>query len=323
MVRPVAFGFNAQTATNNAFQLEGYGEQSQENALMEFNNYVTQLQQAGVNVVVVEDTPQPHTPDSIFPNNWFSTHSIEEICFPTDSGSKSGSKSSAKRKIVLYPMYAENRREERNKNVIKALEEYYKGDFEVVDLTEYEKQGMFLEGTGSLILDRENQIAYGCISERTNEEVVERWAEALDYDYCLFEATDRNGTPIYHTNVMMWVGVKYAVVCLDAITDIEERMNLIEVLEETGKEIIEISHEQMEQFAGNMLELQGREIHTDAPSSKGNPHPVITMSKTALESLDMEQLYTLEKYAYIVAPDLDTIEKNGGGSARCMIAELY
>ncbi len=312
MVRPVAFGFNAQTATNNAFQQQGYGEQAQENALKEFNNYVELLQEAGVKVVVVEDTPQPHTPDSIFPNNWFSTHNAEEVGSSTDSGSKAA----AKRKIVLYPMYARNRREERNKNVMAALKEYYNNDFEIVDLTHFEKEEMFLEGTGSLILDRENKIAYGCISERTNEDVVEKWAEELDYDYCLFSATDKNGTPIYHTNVMMWIGSGYAVVCLDAIEDIEERMNLIEVLEESGKEIIEISHGQMEEFAGNMLELQGKD-------ENGKPHPVIAMSKTALETLDTEQLYTLEKYAFIVAAPLDCIEKNGGGSARCMIAELY
>jgi hypothetical protein len=165
-------------------------------------------------------------------------------------------------------------------------------------------------------LDRENKIAYACISPRTDEDVLDEWADSLGYDYCVFEANDANGTPIYHTNVMMCVGSRYAIVCLDAVTDIEERMTLIEVLEESGKEIFEIALDQMESFAGNMLELQGK-------GEDGKPQPVVIMSRTALECLNSEQLNKLEKYAAIVAPNLEYIEKNGGGSARCMIAEIF
>lgn len=312
MVKPVKFSYNSQTAQNNAFQEEGFQEQAQEKALEEFNNYVKLLEDAGVNVIVVEDTPEPHTPDSIFPNNWFSTHSGEEVeeFFEEDEDDEN------KKVIVLYPMFAPNRREEREKDVLAALDEHYKGNCKVLDLSDYEEDNMFLEGTGSLILDRENKIAYGCLSPRTSEEVVDEWAAHLGYEYCLFDATDEEGTPIYHTNVMMWVGCEYAVVCLDTIEDIDQRMNLIEVLEESGKEIIEISLDQMSSFAGNMLELQGKD-------KNGKPQPVIIMSKTALECLDNEQLHKLEKYAAIVAPDLEYIEKNGGGSARCMIAEIF
>lgn len=310
MVRPVAFGFNEQTAGNNAFQQSGHNDGAQQKALEEFDNYVKQLEAAGVNVIVVEDTPTPHTPDSIFPNNWFSTHSAEELADEEESAA------GTQPTIVLYPMFAPNRREERGKNVLARLNEHYKEGFRQIDLSGNEKENAFLEGTGSLILDRENKIAYACISPRTDEDVLDEWADSLGYDYCVFEANDANGTPIYHTNVMMCVGGKYAIVCLDAVTNIEERMTLIEVLEESEKEIFEISLEQMESFAGNMLELQGKD-------ADGNPKPVIVMSKTAKESLDNEQLHLLQNYATIVAPDLDCIEKNGGGSARCMIAEIF
>ena len=310
MVRPVAFGFNEQTAGNNAFQQTGHNEGAQQKALEEFDNYVKLLEEAGVNVIVAEDTPVPHTPDSIFPNNWFSTHSALEFEDEEDATD------SEKPAVVLYPMYAQNRREERSKNVLPKLEQFYKNGFKVIDLTVKEKENAFLEGTGSLILDRENKIAYACLSPRTDEDVLEEWADSLGYDYYVFEANDANGTPIYHTNVMMCVGSKYAIVCLDSIADIEERMTLIEILEENGKEIFEISLEQMESFAGNMLELRGKDAN-------GKAKPVIIMSKTAKESLDSEQLYLLQNYATIVAPDLDCIEKNGGGSARCMIAEIF
>ena len=310
MVRPVAFGFNSQTAENNKFQQNGFEEGAQQRALEEFDNYVKLLKEAGVNVMVVEDTPEPHTPDSIFPNNWFSTHSAQEVSPEEHNGSDGCST------VVLYPMFAPNRREERGKSVMKHLKEHYNGKYNLVDFTESEKEGAFLEGTGSLILDRENKIAYACISPRTDEDLLDEWADRLGYDYCSFEATDSDGTPIYHTNVMMCMGSRYAIVCLDAIEDIEERMTLIEVVEESGKEIFEITLEQMESFAGNMLELKGKD-------ASGKAVPVLVMSKTAKESLDSEQLHLLQNYATIVAPDLDCIEKNGGGSARCMLAEIF
>lgn len=310
MVRPVAFGFNSQTAENNKFQQNGFEEGAQQRALEEFDNYVKLLKEAGVNVMVVEDTPEPHTPDSIFPNNWFSTHSAREVSSEEHNGSDGCST------VVLYPMFAQNRREERGKSVMKHLKEHYNGKYNLVDFTESEKEGAFLEGTGSLILDRENKIAYACISPRTDEDLLDEWADRLGYDYCSFEATDSDGTPIYHTNVMMCMGSRYAIVCLDAIEDIEERMTLIEVVEESGKEIFEITLEQMESFAGNMLELKGKD-------ASGKAVPVLVMSKTAKESLDSEQLHLLQNHATIVAPDLDCIEKNGGGSARCMLAEIF
>lgn len=311
MVRPVAFGYNSQTAENNKFQQNGFEEGAQQKALEEFDNYVKELREAGIEVLVVEDTPEPHTPDSIFPNNWFSTHSAEELSSDDAQDGADG-----KSTIVLYPMFAPNRREERGKNVMERLKEHYGNSYNLVDFTESEKEGAFLEGTGSLILDRENKIAYACISPRTDEDLLDEWADRLGYDYCSFEATDDDGTPIYHTNVMMCIGSRYAIVCLDAIENIEERMTLIEVIEESGKEIFEITLEQMESFAGNMLELQGKD-------AMGKSRPVLVMSKTAKESLDSEQLHLLQNYATIVAPDLDCIEKNGGGSARCMIAEIF
>lgn len=311
MVRPVAFGYNSQTAENNKFQQNGFEEGAQQKALEEFDNYVKELREAGIEVLVVEDTPEPHTPDSIFPNNWFSTHSAEELSSDDAQDGADG-----KSTIVLYPMFAPNRREERGKNVMERLKEHYGNSYNLVDFTESEKEGAYLEGTGSLILDRENKIAYACISPRTDEDLLDEWADRLGYDYCSFEATDDDGTPIYHTNVMMCIGSRYAIVCLDAIENIEERMTLIEVVEESGKEIFEITLEQMESFAGNMLELQGKD-------AMGKSRPVLVMSKTAKESLDSEQLHLLQNYATIVAPDLDCIEKNGGGSARCMIAEIF
>ena len=184
-----------------------------------------------------------------------------------------------------------------------------------MDLTSYEKRNLFLEGTGSLILDRNEHLAYACQSPRTCEEVLEEWSSKMGYDYFLFHAEDMNGNPIYHTNVMMSVGEQLAVVCLDAITDIEERMSLIELLEESDKEIVEISLEQMNEFAGNMLQL-----HT---VKEGELKYIMVMSARAKDSLDQDQIEAIEKYCKIVAPDLEFIERNGGGSARCMLAEIF
>jgi hypothetical protein len=301
MVRPVAFSYNEQTAENNSFQEKGYEDKAQENALEEFDNYVKLLTEAGVNVIIAEDTPQPHTPDSIFPNNWFTTHSAEE----TGNGGST---------LVLYPMNAPNRRLERDKNVLRTIADYQNKTFrQIIDLTHFEKEGKFLEGTGSLILDRKNKIAFCCASPRTHEDVLEEWATLLDYDYFLFDATDEDGTPIYHTNVMMCVGVRYAFVCLDAITDLNDRERLIEILEENEKEIIEITFEQMHNFAGNMLVVANK-----------NGELVLVLSATAKAALTKEQLAKIEKhYQTIVSPKLNYIEKNGGGSARCMLAEVF
>lgn len=316
MIRPVRFSYNSQTAVNNAFQESGIPEElSQRQALKEFDAYVEMLRNEGIEVMVVEDTATPHTPDSIFPNNWLSLHSAEELA------------EGASRVAVLYPMFAENRRAERRQDIIEALTGAVApsctGDAlapscasaALLDLTSYEKRNLFLEGTGSLILDRNEHLAYACQSPRTCEEVLEEWSSKMGYDYFLFHAEDMNGNPIYHTNVMMSVGEQLAVVCLDAITDIEERMSLIELLEESDKEIVEISLEQMNEFAGNMLQL-----HT---VKEGELKYIMVMSARAKDSLDQDQIEAIEKYCKIVAPDLEFIERNGGGSARCMLAEIF
>ena len=342
MIRPVRFSYNSQTAVNNAFQESGIPEElSQRQALKEFDAYVEMLRNEGIEVMVVEDTATPHTPDSIFPNNWLSLHSADELAdvgstlpgsahpgsaapdtaalgTAAPSTANPGSAAPCSRVVVLYPMFAENRRAERRQNIIEALTGAVApscASAALLDLTSYEKRNLFLEGTGSLILDRNEHLAYACQSPRTCEEVLEEWSSKMGYDYFLFHAEDMNGNPIYHTNVMMSVGEQLAIVCLDAITDIEERMSLIELLEESDKEIVEISLEQMNEFAGNMLQL-----HT---VKEGELKYIMVMSARAKDSLDQDQIEAIEKYCKIVAPDLEFIERNGGGSARCMLAEIF
>lgn len=291
MIRPIKFGFNEQTSTNNAFQVKGFEQDAAIKAGAEFDAFVEMLRAQDVEVVVIEDTPQPHTPDSIFPNNWFSTH-------------QGGT-------LVLYPMFAPNRRLERKPAVLDFLKQN-KNVKRIVDLTYFEGENKFLEGTGSMVPDRDSNLIYACKSIRTNQEVLEKFCDELDFDYLLFDAFDQAGNPIYHTNVMMSVCTKFVVVCLDAIKDLDERASLIELAEESDKEVIEISLEQMAQFAGNMLEVRSK-----------SGEPLLLMSQTAKESLDQEQIEKLESYCKIIAPNLSTIENNGGGSARCMIAELF
>ena len=291
MVRPSNFGFNSQTSANNAFQKEGFEQNANEKAIAEFDNFTSMLKEAGVEVLIVNDTPEPHTPDSVFPNNWFSTH---------EGGT-----------LVLYPMFAPNRRLERKEGVINLLKTNFKFK-RVVDLTDFEKKGVFLEGTGSMILDRDNCIAFACRSQRTDEEVLEQFCDELEYDYLIFDACDASGSPIYHTNVMMCIGTAFAVVCLDAVNDMEQREDLIGLIEESDKEIVEISLEQMEEFAGNMLEVRGKQGDF-----------LLVMSARAKRALTNEQVATLEKHCKILAPELETIENNGGGSARCMMAEIF
>ncbi len=302
MVRPVRFAYNEETATNNAFQkkddTQGGAQTIEQQAVREFDAYVAMLRDQGVEVQVLQDTEEPFTPDSIFPNNCFSTH-IDVL----------PGTSVRQRTLVIYPMYAHNRRDERGK-LLKAL---MKEKFDkIVDLSILEPEGKFLEGTGSLILDREHHIAYACVSPRTNPVALKIWADEMNYRYVLFDGTDDNGQPIYHTNVMMHVGSRYAIVCLEAIADQSQRQTVIDSLHTTGKEIVNISFDQMRQFAGNMLELR---------NSEGKK--ILVMSATAKHSLTSEQLSTLEQDALIVAPDIHTIETAGGGSARCMIAEKY
>ncbi|WP_183572199.1 citrulline utilization hydrolase CtlX [Mucilaginibacter sp. X5P1] len=292
MIRPVSFGFNEQTAVSNAFQTKlGEKNEVQEKALTEFNNMVTVLRNNGVDVTVIDDTPEPHTPDSIFPNNWVSFHSDGNI--------------------FLYPMQAENRRLERREDIINQLEDCFKVHH-IVDLSRFEHDHKFLEGTGSMVLDRIGKIAYACISPRTDKDVLAVFCEQTGYKAVCFDAVDEHGKAIYHTNVLMCVGSKFVVICLDSIPNPHERVTVIESLQSTRKEIIEISFEQMNQFAGNMLEVQNK-----------NGEALIVMSQSAFKSLTEVQKTALGKHGRLIYSNINTIETNGGGSARCMIAEVH
>jgi len=290
MVRPCSFGFNVQTASNNAFQRSGFESGAQEAALREFDTFVALLRSHGITVDVIEDTPEPHTPDSIFPNNWFSTHSDGTL--------------------VLYPMFAPNRRLERKQSVMDHLI----GTFDIrniYDLTPYESKEKYFEGTGSMVIDREAGIVYACRSPRTDEDVLKEFCKLFDWDYFLFDAMDASGKAIYHTNVMMCVGTDLAVVCLESIRDLRVREDFLRLLGK--KDIVDISLEQMGSFAGNMLELQ----------PFGERKPLLVMSSSARKSLRQEQLRMIESHCDIASPDLRIIEANGGGSARCMLAEIF
>jgi len=292
MIRPVNFGFNEETASSNAFQNRNAVKDSvNEKAQQEFDGMVNTLRDNDVDVTVIDDTPEPYTPDSIFPNNWVSFHA--------DGG------------IFLYPMQAENRRLERREDIIARLED----DFAVkhlIDLSRFEVEDKFLEGTGSMVLDRENKIAYACISPRTNREVLDLFCEQAGYKAISFDAVDEKGTAIYHTNVLMCIGSKFTVICLDSIPNPHEKVVVAESLKSTQKEIIEISFEQMNKFAGNMLEVKNKAGET-----------LIVMSENAYNALLEEQKTRLTKYGKLVYADINTIEENGGGSARCMMAEVH
>ena len=295
LIRPVNFGPNAQTAETNRFQrgsTEALAGSLQISARGEFDALVSALEKAGVQVHVFEDTPEPHTPDSIFPNNWVSFHA---------DGS-----------VVLYPMLAPNRRDERRSDVLEALS--VRDGFRVsrvVDLTHHERDNKFLEGTGSLVLDRVNRLAYACVSPRTDLDVLGEFAQVLDYDVVSFEALDASGTPIYHTNVVLSVGSRLAVVCGASIRE-HERAGVLDTLKGTGHIVIDVSVEQMQAFACNVLELK---------STSGNS--VLAMSQRALESFTPEQQRLLRDHIdTIVAVPIPTIEHLGGGSVRCMIAEV-
>ena len=291
MIRPVNFGFNAETAVNNAFQVAGQDTAAQEKAEKEFDGFVHVLQQNGVDVTVVNDTPEPHTPDSIFPNNWVSFH---------NDGT-----------IILYPMFAANRRRERKPQVIEQIGNRFNIG-KTLDLTSYEPQNKFLEGTGSMVLDRDKRIAYACISPRTDKTILEDFARKMNYRPVAFTALDAKGRAIYHTNVMMCVADRYVVICLDSIPDKQEKQTVFNTIELSGKEIIPISLHQMNRFAGNMLQVENKEGER-----------LLIMSSQAYKSLTPEQVKKLEGYNRILHSPLDTIETNGGGSARCMMAEVF
>jgi len=295
MIEPVAFGYNAQTAVNNYFQNNASNEETQLKALQEFKELVEKLRSKGIQVITVQDTLSPHTPDSIYPNNWVSFH-------------QDG-------RVSLFPMFAENRRTERREDILYRLREEGFEVGVVKDYSDYELENKYLEGTGAMILDRENRIAYGAESIRLNKEVFEKWCEDFGYRPVLFKAfqsIDGKRLPIYHTNVMMGLGADYAIICLDTIDDEEERKNVIQNLEATHKEIIEISEEQMNRFAGNMLEVQ---------NNKGEKF--LVMSAAAYKSLTPAQIQRIETHAEIIYSDVHTIEENGGGSVRCMMAEVF
>ncbi len=295
MVRPVRFRANPETADSNRFQdpPDIPAARQQERAAVEFEGLLAALRGAGVEVFVFDDTPEPHTPDALFPNNWVSFH--------------------ADGRVVIYPMEAENRRAERRSDIVDALYEQGRFDVrEVIDLTSHEQNGHFLEGTGSLVLDRVNHIAYACLSTRTHLEPLGDFAQRLDYEIVAFEAVDRGGVPIYHTNVMMSLGEELAFVCADSIRDQRQRQAVLGQLEETGHEVVTLGYDQLEAFAGNMLELK---------SSGGGR--VLAMSAQAYAALDEDQLGRAAANGEIVTALIDTIEASGGGSVRCMLAEIH
>lgn len=291
MIRPAKFVYNDQTAVNNAFQKASDDQEAvQQQALQEFDDFVTLLQAHDVDVLVIQDTPEPHTPDSIFPNNWISTHKDNSI--------------------IYYPMYAENRRSERKQHVIDAIKAGYEVTAEK-SYTAAEDQGKFLEGTGSMVLDRKKRIAYACLSPRTDKDLFVKWCEDIQYQPVFFNAYDDKGQLIYHTNVMMCIGDNYAVICLDSIRDETERAHVTDVLKKSNKTIVDITPDQMNHFAGNMLQVKNRE---------GMRY--LVMSDAAYRSLTPAQIQVLSSFNPILHPVLDTIETNGGGSARCMLAEI-
>ena len=295
MIEPIAFGYNAQTAENNYFQVEQKDSDIQQKALSEFNNFVEKLRSKGINVITIKDTLEPHSPDSIFPNNWVSFH-------------KDG-------KVVLYPMFAPNRRVERREDILETIKNQGFEIAEVDDFSHFENDDKFLEGTGSMIFDHDHKIAYGSVSLRLDEELFRKFCAKFGFTPVVFHSFQNVGDqrlPIYHTNVMMCVADKFVVICLDCIDDEMEREKVQEMIKSSEKEVIEISEDQMQQFAGNMLQVQ---------NSEGKKF--LVMSETAYKSLNPEQIQNIEKYCEIIYSDLNTIEVNGGGSARCMLAEVF
>jgi hypothetical protein len=283
MIRPVNFGFNEQTAESNAFQSKAaQNNDANEAAQREFDGMVNVLRENGVDVIVI---------DSIFPNNWVSFHGDGQV--------------------FLYPMQAENRRLERREDIINDLEDNFAVKH-VIDLSRFEEENKFLEGTGSMVLDRVNKITYACISPRTDREVLDLFCENAGYRPVTFDAVDEKGKAIYHTNVLMCAGSRFAIICLDSIPNPHEKVLVKNSLLSTQKEIVDISFDQMNHFAGNMLEVKNKADET-----------LIVMSKSAHDVLLEEQKKVLRNYGKLVYADISTIETLGGGSARCMMAELH
>lgn len=298
MIRPVAFRMNEQTSVNNYYQkvLDGLSKETvNARAQEEFDAFVNKLRMVGVDVIVVDDTVNPDTPDSVFPNNWISFHENGDV--------------------VLYPMFAENRREERREDILDILEEKGFVINEIMDYTSAEEDGFYLEGTGSILLDRENGKAYCALSPRADEELFIEFCEDFEYSPVIFEAFQTvNGERklIYHTNVMMCIGDTFAVICADCIDDKKERKMVLDSLKGDEKEIILITEAQVNSFAGNMLEIKG-----------ADDRRYLVMSQSAHQCLTKKQIAQLEEHVTILSSSLDTIEACGGGSARCMMAELF
>lgn len=297
MIRPAVFRMNEETAVNNYFQ-NSIGQNAEkviDLAKAEFDAFVHLLRGKGVQIIVVDDDPSLDTPDSIFPNNWISFH--------------------ADARVALYPMFAENRRRERREEVLAAVEQQGFVISNIMDYTDAEVEGVFLEGTGSMILDRENHTAYCALSPRADQDLFLEFCDDFDYYPVVFNALqtiDQKRVAVYHTNVVLCLGEAFAVICLSCIDNTQERKTVMDQLKADGKEIIDITQEQMHQFAGNMLQVLG-----------SGDKRYIVMSQSALDSLTLAQRKQLEKHGELLAPNLPTIETCGGGSARCMMAEVF
>ncbi len=298
MVRPASFRMNEQTAINNYYQQELAGmlpATINAKAQQEFDAFVIKLKAVGVNIIIVEDTKEPDTPDALFPNNWVSFHENGDV--------------------AIYPMFAENRRLEKREDILETLEEKGFEIKNVIDYSEAEEEGVFLEGTGSMILDRTNNKAYCALSPRADEELFIEFCEDFEYTPVVFTANqtiNEKREAIYHTNVMMCVAENFVIICLDAIDDKKEKKNVLKHLKSDKKEVIAITEKQVNEFAGNMLQVKG-----------ANDERFLIMSSSAYKSLTREQLQKIEKHNAIIHSPLDTIEFCGGGSARCMMAEVF
>ncbi|AMC10621.1 amidinotransferase [Lutibacter profundi] len=298
MIRPILFRMNEQTSVNNYYQkvLDNLTPETiQLKALQEFDNFVEKLREIGVQVILIEDIKETDTPDSIFPNNWISFHENGDI--------------------GLYPMFAENRRLERREDILDILEQKGFNIENIVDYTSAEDEKLFLEGTGSLLLDRVNRKAYCALSPRASEDLLIEFCEDFEYTpvpFISYQTIENVRVPIYHTNVMMCLGENFSVICADSINDKKERKNLLKHLKDDGKEIITITEDQVHYFTGNMLQVIGR-----------NNQRYMVMSSSAYKSLTKQQMNRLKKHGEIIQSSLDTIEACGGGSARCMMAEVF
>lgn len=293
LIKPTNFGYNLETSISNAFQNEvNLDEQEiKTKVLAEFEEMANLLLQKGIGVTIIEDTEFPIKPDAIFPNNWISMH--------------------ADGKVVLYPMLAENRRLERRTDILETLKQDFKIT-EVIDLSHSEKENQILEGTGSIIFDHKNRNAYACISPRTDKDLFINLCKEIDYSPIYFHSYDQNGKEIYHTNVMMNIGNGYVVICLESITDVSEKQMVTESFNNTNHQIIDLSQEQLKSFCGNMLEL-----------GRANDKNLLAMSSSAFDALSKEQKEALSDYCELLPISIETIETIGGGSVRCMIAEIF